>query len=156
MRKSLLFFFLLSHLSILAGEVKTQFVIWAKDGTHICYALAEKPKVTFSENALLVSTKGIEVSYPLKNLLRFTVEDETITSLTDIQSEKRFPKLEGDYLVFPNIDTNSIVRIASVNGMIIFQKTIQTNGNYSYPISNLKSGIYLVTINDLSYKIIVK
>ena len=156
MRKSLLFFFLLSHLSILAGEVKTQFVIWAKDGTHICYALAEKPKVTFSENALLVSTKGIEVSYPLKNLLRFTVEDETITSLTDIQSEKRFPKLEGDYLVFPNIDTNSIVRIASVNGMIIFQKTIQTNDNYSYPISILKSGIYLVTINDLSYKIIIK
>ena len=140
----------------MASEMKTQFVIWAKDGSHVCYALAEKPKVTLSENDLLVSSKGIVVSYPLNNLLRFTFEDETITSLTDIQSEKRFPKLEGEFLVFPNTDANSVVRIASLNGTIILQKTIQTNGNYSYPISNLKSGIYLVTINNLSYKIIVK
>lgn len=154
--KLLAFFLSLSCLSTMADDVKSQFVIWAKNGTHVCYALNEKPKVLFRGSDLLVVSKGIEVSYPLSDMLRFTVENETITSITDLLSEKVHPKIEGEYLIFPNTTVNSNVQIFSINGTLIFQKTIQTKGNYSYPISNLKSGIYLVIINKLSYKILVK
>ena len=141
-------------LSAMADEPKTQLVVWAKDGTQVAYALAEKPKVTFTETDLVITANGVEVNYSLDNMARFTYEDNTTTAITNLQTGKASVKLDGESLLFLALKANSIISLYSLNGTLVFKKTIRRAGDYSFPLSGLNNGVYVVTVNGLTYKIV--
>ena len=64
---TLLLFYLC--VSVSAEEIKSQLVVWAKDGTKVAYMLSEKPKITFTETDLVITANDIEVNYALENML---------------------------------------------------------------------------------------
>ena len=43
--------------------------------------------------------------------------------------------------------------VYSLNGSLVFKKTVYHNGEYAFPLSNLNTGIYLVNVNGIIYKI---
>lgn len=131
----------------------TNLVVWAKDGTKVAYALAEKPKVTFTETDLVITANGVEVNYTLENMARFTYEDNILTAITNLQTDESTFKLDGESLLFPTLKANSTVSIYSLNGTLIFSKIVREAGEYSFPLSNLNVGVYLVSVNGLTYKI---
>lgn len=141
-------------LSAMANEPKTQLVVWAKDGTQVAYALAEKPKVTFTETDLVIKTDVVEVNYSLENMARFTYENDETVSITNLQTGKSSFKLDGESLLFPALKANSAVSLYSLNGTLVFNKTVGTAGEYSFPLSGLNAGVYVVTVNGLTYKIV--
>lgn len=141
-------------LSAMADEPKTQLVVWAKDGTQVAYALAEKPKVTFTETDLVITANGVEVNYTLENMARFTYEDNILTAITNLQTDESTFKLDGESLLFPTLKANSTVSVYSLNGTLVFKKTVRQNGEYAFPLSNLESGVYMVNVNGLTYKIV--
>jgi len=141
-------------LSATADKPKTQLVVWAKDGTKVAYALAEKPKITFTETDLVITTNGIEVNYALERMARFTYEDGEETAIRDLKTGEVSFKQDGESLLFPNLKANSTISVLSLNGMLVFQKTVHRNGEYALPLSNLNAGVYLVNVNGLTYKII--
>lgn len=132
----------------------TNLVVWAKDGTKVAYALAKQPKVTFTETDLVITANGIEVNYTLENMARFTYEDNTSTAITNLQTNESTFKLDGESLLFPALKANSTVSVYSLNGTLVFKKTIRQNGEYSFPLSSLNTGVYLVSVNGLTYKIV--
>lgn len=154
--KSRLLALLLSFtcLSAMADEPKTQLVVWVKDGTKVAYALAEKPKVTFTETDLVITTYGVEVNYPLENMARFTYETNDESAIVNLQTEESPFKINGESLLFPALKANSTVSVYSLNGTQVFRKTIRQNGEYAFPLSNLNAGVYMVNVNGLTYKII--
>lgn len=139
----------------MANEPITQLIIWAKDGTKIAYALAEKPKLTFTKSELVVKTDSIEVTYDLDNMSRFTYESNIITGITDLRTDNPFI-LKSEALVFPNLTANSTVSVYSLNGSLIFKKTVQMAGEYAFPLSVLNSSVYLVNVNGVTYKFMKK
>lgn len=141
-------------LSAMADEPKTQLVVWAKDGTQVAYALAEKPKVTFTETDLVITANGVEVNYTLENMARFTYEDNSATAITNLQTDESSFRLNGESLLFPALKANSTVSVYSLNGTLVFKKTVLQNGEYAFPLSNLNSGVYMVNVNGLTYKIV--
>ena len=145
-----------SCLSTMADEPKTQLVVWAKDGTQVAYVLAEKPKVTFTDTDLVITSNGVEVNYSLDNMARFTYEDNTTTAITNLQTGKASVKLDGESLLFPALKANSTVSLYSLNGTLIFQKKIQEDGKYAFSLSNLNTGVYIVKVNGITYKITLK
>lgn len=138
----------------LKDEPKNQLVVWAKDGTKVAYALAEKPKVTFTETDLIITAKGVEVSYSLENMLRFTYESNDESSIINLKNEESPFKLTGESLLFPALKANSTVSLYSLNGTLVFYKTVKAAGEYSFPLSGLNAGGYVVTVNSLTYKIV--
>lgn len=155
MKQKLLFVLLSCFcLSAMADEPKTQLVVWAKDGTQVAYALAEKPKVTFTETDLVITANGVEVNYKLENMARFTYEDNTSTAITNLQTDESTFKLDGESLLFPALKANSTVSVYSLNGTLVFRKTVRQNGEYAFPLSNLNAGIYMINVNGLTYKIL--
>ena len=136
----------------MADEPKTQLVVWAKDGTKVGYALAEKPKVTFTAYDLVITTQGVEIFYTLDNIARFTYE-ESASGITNIQTEEKPFKLYGESLLFPALKANSTVSVYSLNGNLIFKKTVRQDGDYAFPLSNTITGVYMVSVNGLTYKI---
>lgn len=140
----------------MAEEVKTHVVLWAKDGTKVAYALVEKPKITFTETSLVIIAKDGEVNYPLDNMSRITYESSDISAIRNIITDELLIKMDGDYLLFPSLSANSVVSIHSLKGQQILKKIIQKAGEYSFPLSNLSAGVYMVTVNGLTYKILKK
>lgn len=141
-------------LSAMADEPKTQLVVWAKDGTQVAYALDEKPKVTFTETDLVITANGVEVNYTLENMARFTYENDEVVSITNLQTDESSFKLNGESLLFPALKANSTVSVYSLNGTLVFKKTVRQNGEYALPLSNLNTGVYMVNVNGLTYKIV--
>ena len=154
--KSKLLLTLLFGFSIFAKAENnpTNLVVWAKDGTKVAYALAEKPKVTFTEKDLVITANGVEVKYNLENMARFTYEDNTTTAIINLQTDESSFKLTGESLLFPALKANSTVYVYSPNGTLVFKKTVLQNGEYAFPLSNLNAGVYIVNVNGLTYKIV--
>lgn len=138
-----------------ADEAINSLVVWAKDGTKVAYALAEKPKLTFTESELVVKTDSIEVTYALEQMSRFTYESGSVTGITNLRTDTPF-SLINEALVFPALPANSMVSVYSLNGSLVFKKTIRTAGEYAFPLSGLNTGVYLVNVNAVTYKIIKK
>lgn len=154
--KLVLSFFICASVVAKADIISTNLIIWAKNGTKVAYALAEKPKVTFTETDLVIMTKGVEVSYPLESMARFTYEEDSETSVTELKAHDVSFKTNGESLLFPELKANSNVSVCNLNGTLVFQKTIMQNGEYVFPLSNLDAGVYLVKVNNLTYKIVKK
>ena len=155
MKKELLLVLLsLFCLSAMADEPKTQLVVWAKDGTRVAYALAEKPKVTFTETDLVITAQGVEVNYLLENMARFTYESNSNNAIRNLKTGEVSFKLDGESLLFPALKANSTVSLYTLNGTLVFKKTVHQNGEYAFPLSNLNAGVYMVNVNGLTYKIV--
>lgn len=154
--KKIILLMLLPLISIMAvaDEPIDNLVVWAKDGTKVAYALAEKPKVTFTETDLVITSNGIEVNYVLENMARFTYEKSSSTRITNLENGETSFKLDGELLLFPSLKANSTIAIYSTNGTLVFKQTVRQNGEYAFSVSNLNTGVYIVNVNDLSYKII--
>lgn len=127
-------------------------ILWSKDGTKVAYALAEKPKITFTGTDLVITSKGVEVNYSLENMARFTYEDNTAMAITNLQTGMTSFKLDVESMLFPSLNANSTVSLYSLNGTLVFNKTIQKAGEYFFPLSGLNAGVYVVTVNGLTYK----
>lgn len=139
----------------MANEPITQLVIWSKDGAKVAYALAEKPKLTFTGSELVVKTDSIEVTYDLEKISRFTYEGGGMTGITDLETESVF-NFQNEALVFPSLSANSTVSVCSLNGLLVFKKTVRVAGEYAFPLSKLNAGVYLVNVNGVTYKIMKK
>lgn len=139
-----------------AEDNSLSLVVWAKDGTRVAYLLLEEPKVTFTETELFVTTNSVEVNYPIDNMARLTYETEDPTSIRNLKNNKTSFKMNGEALLFPALKANSTVSIYSLSGKLEFQKTVQTSGEYTFPLSNLSTGAHMVSVNGVTYKILKK
>lgn len=148
-----LFFAIVINTKITAQNSQTQLVVWAKNGTKVAYTLTEKPKVTFTETDLVITSNGIEVHYSLENMLRFTYENSA-AKITDLKTDETAFKLDGESLLFPSLEANSTVSIYAANGILVFKQTVRQTGEYSFPLSSLNTGLYMVNVNGLTYKIL--
>ena len=103
MNKILILIILLCNSFMLfAEELPTTLVVWAKDGTKVSYALNEQPKITFTEECLLITTTKVEVSYKLAQMARFTYENTDVNAIIDVNGKTVNPfTFNGDVLLFP-------------------------------------------------------
>ena len=140
--------------NIMAQENNTQLVVWAKDGTKVAYMLSEKPKITFTDTDLVITANDIEVNYALDNMARFTYESNGNTAIRNIESDEVSIKLDGESLLFPDLKANSSIAVYTLNGTLVVKKTIRQDGEYVFPVSSLSDGVYMISVNGLTYKIV--
>ena len=78
------------------------------------------------------------------------------TPIVDVKTDEVVFKMDGESLLFPSLSANTVIAIYETSGIMLFNKKITRAGQYAFPLSDLKSGIYIVKVNNLSYKIIKK
>ena len=153
MKKLFLILFLLCFGFSIQAEMNL--VIWKKDGSKVAFALTEKPKVTFNENSLMINSTNVSVSYDLDDMAKFTYVDSDEEGIRNIENDKESSfKYDGEMLLFPSLKAGSKVAIHNLGGSLVFSRTIETAGNYSFPLKHLDKGVYLVTVDGLTFKIV--
>lgn len=127
-------------------------IVWLKSGEKVRYNLEESPKTTFTQTSIVIETNSIKVDYSLNQVIKYTYEKTT----TDVKSSKMDEMIvsqEGNNLIFNNLKKGSTIQIYSLDGTLLETKNSNTNSTI-ISLSNYPNNVYLVKINNTTYKII--
>ena len=131
-------------------------VVWTKNGEQAGYALNKRPVLKFTETEMIISGEDIDIIYALDNFARYTYSDQKPTAIKDIRTDEAKARFDGERLIFPSLKANSTISVYTLNGVQIIKKTVHEDGEYAFPLSALRKGVYLINVNDLTYKIAKK
>lgn len=133
-------------------------LLWGTNGEVLAlYTSSMKPKVTFTESSLTVSSNNIEIEYfELYNFSKITYDDDTNVGISNIKLDSSKFKMDGDVLTFPELKRNSTVSIYTLNGTCLRRESHAEGGPCKLDISGIGSGVYLVKVNGLTFKIYKK
>ena len=128
-------------------------VVTAMDGTTTKYLLDGMPQVRIEKPYLVISSGMASVSLPLENLQHMHYEKAT-DEATAIGEIKVFDEKGGSERIdFSNLPADASVSIFTLDGKQLYSVRPGQGKNLSLPLGSLQSGIYLVKVNDVTYKI---
>lgn len=150
MKKLLLFFFSIAALVCHAEKVLCV-VIYDTEG-RTAFSLQQRPVVSFTETDVKLSCNQTEVLYSLDNYLKLTIEE------TD--TETTIEKVGHDNFIINSkeISAHGVESMAlyTIDGKLITSGKADNEGKITIPVSQLKSGIYIVNTSNKSFKFIKK
>lgn len=122
------------------------------DGTTATVSFDEKPIIKFQPDKLVVQTDVATTEFNRANVARFNYITEDLSGIDVIAHEQAQIKNNGDALYFNNLPTGSEIMLYSTEGKLL--KQCAAIGNYTINITDLPSGIYIVSVNGISTKIV--
>lgn len=142
------------HLALdtIAKAEQKMLVITAMDGTQSKYLLEGTPQVRIEKPYLIVSNGTASIGFPLEKLQHMHYEKAT-DEATAIEEVKVLDEKAGrEHIDFSNLPADAKVSIYTLDGKLV--QAFRPNGRaLSLPLDALQSGIYLVKVNDVTYKI---
>lgn len=143
-----------SHITV--PEPHLRFYVWMRDGEVHSYDLDERPEVTLGKPTFTLNTKNQTVEYDAANILRFTLEDETVVDVTtDITTPPKTDniKFQTGTLHITGCSHNSLVRIYDTTGKLVQSAQSDEDGNLSLSLSSLRTGVYIISTEKTTIKI---
>ena len=154
MKKLILFLLILCFGLSLKAE--TSLVVWKKDGSKVAFALSDNPWIVFQRDALMkivCSSKSTYFNY--EDLAKLTYEEIGDSSIRNLANDKASSfTFDGETLLLQSLKAGSTISIHALNGTVVFKRSIEAAGNYSFPLTHLDKGVYLVSIDGLTIKIV--
>lgn len=113
------------------------------------YNLSTLPKISFSEQELIVTCNSLEIRYNRSQIQKYYFDLGT----TQIKAPLQIASFEqhGDDIILRNLDKKSKVFIYNATGILIFSKKANTELKIS--LKDQKPGIYIIKTNSKTYKI---
>ena len=101
----------------------------------------------------VVKGDGIDVSFELAQMMRMHYEeDPTPTGIDTVNEQKATTDKEQETILLNNLPAGTMVSIYTLDGKQVYSRAADGN-TLSLPLSSLKSGVYVVKANGLTYKI---
>lgn len=159
--KNLILLFLLFGCTanyLYAADGTSSLIIHAKDGSTATYLLARCPIVTFSGDSLKIYCDDTEVIYALDNVTKFTYgeKDENIgVSYPTSTDSSRLFSYDGEQVVLSGLKPGCMVYVLSSDGCVVASERCDSDCHTLF-ISGLSTGVYIVTANGMSFKLLKK
>ena len=143
------------HLALdtLAKAEQKMLVITAMDGTTTKYLLEGMPQVRIEKPYLVISSGTASVSLPLENLQHMHYEKATDEATAIGEIVMPGEKAGREHIDFSNLPADAAVSIYTLDGKQLYTAKAAQGKSLSLPLDALQSGIYLVKVNDVTYKI---
>ena len=148
--KKQLFFLLLTLCSIVkADDIVLQ--IWQSDGQVMSINLTDEPKTTYVDGNLVITTTNTTITYPLEEVKKYTyMSTNGITQPEGLTA--RFSQ-DGESITFSGLERDTEISVYSSAGQIV--RNVKANGKdkTTVSVSDLPTGVYVVKVNAITYKI---
>lgn len=132
-------------------------VVWKKSGEKVTYDLHDAPITTFSGDKLVIRTNKTTVTYPRKDVLRYTYEQVSATGIELQPGEREVQvNIDGDEVTFRGLKAGAVAKVYGVNGVLISQHTAVAGQPLTVSIKNRPSGVYIVKADTESIKLMKK
>lgn len=135
---------------------KRNLVVWGKDNSQTSFVLNEKPVVTVADGIIKVESTTTSAEFSFNDILKLTYEGivDPSASLNDIEL-KSFEQA-NDALTFYSDCEDLHVQIVSLGGVVEQQFTVKQGSTCSLLLSQFSKGIYVINVNEISYKIAIR
>lgn len=143
-----------SHITV--PEPHLRFYVWMRDGEVHSYDLDERPEVTLGKPIFTLTTKNQTVEYDAANILRFTLEDETVVDVTTnvaMLEKAGNIKFKTGTLHITGCAHNSLVRIYDITGKLVQSAQTDGDGKLCLSLSSLRAGVYIISTEKTTIKI---
>lgn len=141
------------------GNPKYKLLVWDNNGLSTSFELEYGATITFSEGQMVITNDVADViPFDMDNTWKLTYEpvDGPGSGLESLSADYNSVVFNGEDIIFRNLKSGSNVSVYSVNGILIMNKTIAYDGDFSFGLSNQSQGVYIVSVNGKTYKIVKK
>ena len=128
-------------------------VVWLSDGEKVYFDLNDNPQTSFSESGVSIETNMLKISYPFNHIIKYTYEDSS-TDIVDLKANEMRVYMNENGLVFDNIKHGTLINIVTIDGKIIDTLKVDNGKNFTIPLNKYTNGVYLIKINNITYKIL--
>ena len=135
-----------------AGQER-KLVVWLKDGEKVYYDLEESPKTTFTGSDVIITTDVVTVSYPMEQVLRYTYDLAT-TDIENLKENEIHISQHGNSLGFENLKSGTVIKVYSIDGTL--KDSVSAGGSVTVSLDNYSSGVYIIKVNGMTYKVLKK
>lgn len=137
-------------------DTRYSFVVWTNSGETFSYPLSERPKVTQTTSSLVLTTTQTEVEYPKDDVWKFTLQEiEDIETLNvNIFNDNHSIFQRNNIVCISNLRPGAVVCVHSVSGILHSSHEISEIGSLTIDLSGFSSGIYILSTENITYKII--
>jgi hypothetical protein len=138
-------------------QAKAQTIVIKTGSNETSIVTSTVQKFTFgSSNLSQKNTDGTTVTYNLSSQTRIIFKSQATGTLSLLSDSKFFiyPNPATETIYLDNIPVeNTTVHIYRIDGKLILQADVSANNN-SIDVSKLQSGLYLLKINNVTFKLI--
>ena len=162
MKKHFFFFFLtmtkvllLAVLCLCSSAIKADDMVlqvWLADGQTMSINLNEEPRTTYSDGNLVIMTTKTTVTFPLEKVKKFTYRDAS-NGISQPNVVKAAFSADGETLSFSDLKSGTTILLYNVAGQLLRSVTPDSGNRAVVSVSQLPTGVYVVKMNDATYKI---
>lgn len=142
-----------------AGMAMTAFaqqdylVVWHKDGSKVLFRLSEKPKVTYGDSLVTIQA-GTTVEYAFQTIRKMTFESDEVVGIKEMEAKKEQPfASDGRTVSFQPAESDLHVRVVSMSGLVVKDFVVRKGERQSFSFQSLPPGVYVMSVNGVTYKI---
>lgn len=122
------------------------------DGSKVNVDLSEQVSMNFTADDLIFAGTAAEVKISRNNIKSFSHSE--VSGVEEISSSELAMDRDGNVITFTNVPADSRISLVSMGGETIIADTACCE--YTLSLEGLQPGAYIVTVNNTSFKILVK
>ena len=146
---------LLASMSTLSASAADYVKVSDKDGKDTYFALSEKPTVTFTSTAMILTAGSQTVEYPLTDFRAFAFANQS-TGIGTLDAEGNSAVFSfGNSLKGEGLKAGSQVAVYTINGQLVGRATVSQNGSVEIPLDG-QTGVFVVKSLSKTFKFIRK
>lgn len=120
------------------------------DGSQVKITMTETLRITFSESDLIATGMESDVTVSKADIVNFTHVYAEETGIDDIVNGSNFTFANG-VMAFSSLPAGSVIAVYDLSGKTVFHEV--AGGEYMLALDRFPKGLYIVTVNNVSYKI---
>lgn len=128
-------------------------VVWHKDGSKVLFSLADPPKVTYGDSLVTIQA-ATTVEYAFQSIRKMTFGTEEVVGINELKAKPERPfSSDGETVSFLSADRDLRVTIVRLNGVVVKDFMVKRSEQSSLSLRSLPTGVYLLNVNGVTYKI---
>lgn len=126
-------------------------IVEMKDSHGMKVNLSSELGISFANEEIIIAGSDFEIALPLSSIKKWTYSEDSFDSAETIQKDRLTLKNNGDSLLVSGLDGDSLISLYTLSGKELTAE--RATDTCSIPISGLPGGIYILRVNNQSFKI---
>ncbi len=130
--------------------------VYRNNGQVEYFSFAGRPKLTYRDKCLVMQYGNSYVQYTLKGLVKITFcADPTDVEDGPMMDGLKF-SFDNDEIRIASAKAGHPVRLYNLKGQCVKMLSVDGNGNVTVTLESLPPGVYIIQIEDITYKVLRK
>lgn len=152
--KKITFLIIFFLCTVAQGAWSQTLLIWNETRVLQKVDLKKKPVVTLLDDKFVVDGEGISLEYDITDVRRFTYE-ELKTGINNAESQPVVRRYD-DHIVFCGVKSDGVVSLHMLDGKSVPVKLVPEGSDMVLRLNDLPAGVYLLTVNGRTTKLMKK